>query len=250
MCSTTTPNRPYSNGRPALFQNKDDDFKNKRIRTKKCPNSNKNNNKKSVRFDLKEVTVQPIEPSLSRYSSTLTWLSPNEYAIIQNGVVKTLDLMELQAYSSFESMPSASSSRYCTRGLENFSTTRKGCLKPNVAIRRQNAIRSVMTEQELQRSAAAANDGKHFYNDVKMRETYKTNVTRLNAMKALETGLFDSEIALSMYSEQQLQQQQQHQQQCHAVLTDSSTNLFQKAEKTWSFTTIQSQQNIVTATMA
>ena len=237
MC-TTTPRRPYSNGRSALFQNKDDNFKNKRIRTKKSLN------KKSVGFDP-QVTVQPIESSPSSSSPYSTWFSPNEYAVIRNGVFMTLDLMELQV-DSFELMPSASS-RYCTRGLENYSTTRKGCLKANVTIRRKNAIRSVMTEQELQRSAVT--NGKHFYNDVKIRDTYlKSNVTRLNAMKAVEMGLFDSEMALSVYSEQQ-QQQQQQQQQYHGVLTDS-TNLFQMAEKTWSFTTIESQQNIVTATMA
>lgn len=237
MCTTTTPRRPYSNGRSTLFQNKDDDFKNKRIRTKKSLN------KKSVRFDP-EVTIQQIEssPSSSPYS---TWFSLNEYAIIRQGVFMTLDLMDLQV-DKLEFKPSASP-HYCTRGLENYSTTRNGCLNPDVIIHRQNAIRSVMNEQELQRRAAAS--GIHFYNDIKMREACKSNATRLTAMKAVERGLFDSEIALSVYSEQQQQphqQQQQQQQEC---------NLFQTTEKKWIFTTMSStrrenssQQKIVTTT--
>lgn len=77
-----------------------------------------------------------------------TWLSPNDFTKIKNGVFTTLEFVKLQGDSFGFDTPLAS--RYCSRGLEDYDTEQK-CTKFSTVRRRTEAIQVVLKEQEFQR---------------------------------------------------------------------------------------------------
>jgi len=157
---------------------------------------NKTNKKKklgSVRFGKELVVEEYVIPAPS--TPTSTWLSQNDYRSIQKDFVKVLNQAELQATER--------TSHYCARGLETH------CRVPNqktisynadVIQRRQDRIRIVMAEQESQRLQTNSS-GTFSYNDSKMRDVCLTQSNRLNALRAVELALCDSEAALAVYAE-------------------------------------------------
>ena len=137
-------------------------------------------------------------------SSSTTWLTPNDFSNIRNGVFTTLDMTKQFGYST------PLSSYYCSRGLEDYSTERKGCLKHSAIQRRQTAIRAVLNEQESQRAQRQRQwqrQKQRIYNNInnicdiiKIRQIYK-NQTYSNAVDAICMARIDSEEALAVYSE-------------------------------------------------
>jgi len=164
--------------------------------------------------DQEETMEYESSSSSSSLSSALaaTWLSPSDFSNIQNGVFMTLEMMKLQedrgdcsfGYESYTPY-------YCSRGLEDYHTKQKGCLKLSTIQRRHNAIDAVLNEQESQRQQRGLyynyNNNYNSYmmlEDAKISEVYK-NQTFYNAENAIDMGGKDSEDALAVYSEESSQ---------------------------------------------
>ena len=176
--------------------------------------------KSSVRFNEEVIVHQDQEETTNTESSSSssTWMSPIDFSNIQNGVFITLDRMKLQEDRGNDSFRyqynSTLSSYHCSRGLEDYHTEQKGCLKLSTIQRRQNAIDAVLSEQESQRRQQQQQQQQHtFYNynfnynymnfildDVKISQVYQ-NQTYYNVKDAIEMGGRDSEDALTVYSE-------------------------------------------------
>ena len=140
---------------------------------------------------LKHYTNQEIEAC---------WYTPAEYNNIIEGMYLTLDLMKisLAPYNCLFSNSSSSkckddkssslSSLYCSRGLENLSI--EGGLKHSTRIRRQNAIWSVLDEQNVQYEEAIL-QRTLIYDVVKISNAYRYH-TRIPEKKARSMGRIDA----------------------------------------------------------
>ena len=216
--------RPYYNGRLTFFGNNNNDNDNDigQIKKRRVMKSGvrrvRFNEEVIVRQDQEQEESMEYESSSSSssLSSSLaaSWLSPSDFSNIQNGVFMTLEMMKLQedrgdcsfGYESYTSY-------YCSRGLEDYHTKQKGCLKLSTIQRRQNAIDAVLNEQESQRQQRGLyynyNNNYNSYmmlEDAKISEVYK-NQTFYNAENAIDMGGKDSEDALAVYSEEPSQPQ-------------------------------------------
>ena len=203
MCNINS-RRPYSNGRQTMLGN---DVNNGPIKKRRVM-------KASVRFNnavIIEVHEDDKCTSTGSSSSSSTWLSPNDFSDIQNGVFMTLNMMKLQEDrgDSF-GYDTPLSSYYCSRGLEDYHTEQKGCLKLSTIQRRQNAIDAVLNEQESQRQQqqmqmqmkmrAGMACTYYMLDHAKIGEICKSQ-TYYNAENAIDMGRKDSEEALTIYSE-------------------------------------------------
>lgn len=173
-----------------------------------------------VRFN-DEVIIHEGEKNDSEKSTQFqvssTWLTPNEFTKIRNNILTTLEFIKLQGDSFGVDTPL--SSRYCSRGLEDYDTEQK-CTKFSTVQRRSEAIQVVLKEQEFQRQKLACQlqvlfsqrghykmnrqefiqrfQGRIPLDHSKIGEIYADH-TFLNAEKAIDTGRIDSEDALAIY---------------------------------------------------
>jgi len=128
------------------------------------------------------------------------WYTPAEYNNIIEGLYLTLDLMKISLapynclFSSSskckDDKSSSLSSLYCSRGLENLSI--EGGLKHSTRIRRQNAIWSVLDEQNVQYEEAILQQQRTLIYDVdKIGNAYRYH-TRTSEKKARSMGRIDA----------------------------------------------------------
>ena len=171
--------------------NKDSSDRIKKTETKKRVRFYKKVKVKST-IHIKHYTNQEIEAC---------WYTPAEYNNIIEGMYLTLDLMKisLAPYNCLFSNSSSSSkckddkssslsSLYCSRGLENLSI--EGGLKHSTRIRRQNAIWSVLDEQNVQYEEAIL-QRTLIYDVVKISNAYRYH-TRIPEKKARSMGRIDA----------------------------------------------------------
>ena len=183
--------------------------KKRRITTRLC-----------VRFN-NEVIIHEGEKNDSKKSTqsqaSSTWLTPNEFTKIRNNILTTLEFIKLQGDSFGVDTPL--SSRYCSRGLEDYDTEQK-CTKFSTVQRRSEAIQVVLKEQEFQRQQLAyqlkvmfSQQGQYKLNRQKIIQRFQGRIpldhskigeiyadhTFLNAENAIDTGRIDSEDALAIY---------------------------------------------------
>jgi hypothetical protein len=171
--------------------NNDSSDRIKKIETKKRVRFHKKVKVKST-IHLKHYTNQEIE---------LCWYTPVEYNHIIEGLYLTLDLMKisLAPYNCLFSNSSSKckghkssslSSLYCSRGLENLSI--EGGLKHSTRKRRQNAIWSVLDEQNVQYEEAILQQQRTFmYDAVKIGNAYRYH-TRISEKIAFSKGRIDA----------------------------------------------------------
>jgi len=203
----------------------------------------------SVRFN-DELIIHSTSTT-HQESSSITWLTQNDYSNIQNGIFMTLHAMNMMAVNEEDNVSFYNPS-FCSRGLEDYSTQDKGCLKNYVTTRRKEAVHAVLQEQESQRMEGLM----CYYDDVSIREAYENNPhTLINTNNSISMGRNDSEEALKIYAEQhrsaspmpsQTQTQLQLQPPFSFSLSPKSVmNLFQNNnvhEKKWNFQQPQQQQ--------
>jgi len=186
-----------------------------------------------------------------------TWLKEKDLTKIRDGVFSTLAAMKKKRDCGVR-WTEANERKHCSRGLEDYSIDNQGSLKASTVHRRQNAIRAVLHEQEMQlqrhRQLQARASKKiqqkekakplhHSVLDhVKLSRVYLEQ-TEPNIHEAISMGRIDSEQALAIYSEPPQQQQQQQQQQRRRPSLPSTkmpvtTNpKAKKLESTWGFAT-------------
>ena len=169
--------------------NNNDDKNNTRMKTRK-----------HVRFQ-KEVTVRILNKR--RPPSSSCWLAQKDYDTIQNGIMMTLDFMNLTDDSNNSSTTTTSSSSlslslfYCSRGLEKYSCKdiNRGCLKPEILLRRLHAVHAVLYEHEESQKRREQDQA-----DENIRYAYR-NYTREDTEYALSMGRYDEEDSISMIIE-------------------------------------------------
>ncbi len=146
-----------------------------------------------------------------------TWLTPNEFTKIRNNILTTLEFTKLQGESFGVDTPL--SSRYCSRGLEDYDTEQK-CTKFSTVQRRSKAIQVVLKEQEFQRQQLAyqlqimlSQQNQYKLNRQEFIQRFQERIpldhfkigeiyadhTFLNVENAIDTGRIDSEDALAIY---------------------------------------------------
>jgi len=170
-----------------------------------------------------KITINEVDKS--HYLSTTTWLSPNDFTKIKNDLFTTIEIIKLQE-DSF-GFDTALSSRYCSRGLEDYDTNLR-CTKFSTVQRRAEAIRSVLREQERQRRLLTQQSKQvinfytgclqdnHVGQNEKLQQLHKemlrevvldhsmicqiyTNHTFDNVKRSIDMGRKDSEDALAVY---------------------------------------------------
>jgi hypothetical protein len=167
--------------------NNNDDKNNMRMKTRK-----------HVRFQ-KEVTVRILNKR--RPPSSSCWLAQKDYDTIQNGIMMTLDFMNLTDGFNNSSTTSSSSSSlslfYCSRGLEKYSckVINRGCLKPEILLRRLHAVHAVLYEHEESQKRREQDQA-----DENIRYAYR-NYTREDTEHALSMGRYDEEDSIRMIIE-------------------------------------------------
>jgi len=138
--STTTSKRSQTNGSSVPL-------KKRKLRTVVVPK------KPSVRFNLEVVEHKPrifktpILPSA-------TWLKEKDLIRIREGVLSTLDFIRRRnKFTDEDWNRKKKQQQHTRRGLEDYSLTGpRGSLRSSVVHRRRNAVRTVLHEQERQRS--------------------------------------------------------------------------------------------------
>jgi len=216
----------------------------------------------SVRFNEELQIYRPL-PRKTPLLPFATWLKPQDLSKIRDGVFSTLDAMKRRRESGFDW--SNNGGKYCSRGLEDYSIDQKGSLKASTIHRRQNSIRAVLHEQELQMrrhkelrwTKASKRNNKStprhhsILDHVKLSRVYR-NQTESNIHDTISMGRIDSEQALAIYSEpppsspssSSPQQQQQKRQRLRLPSLQSTskgpnatTPNAKKPETTWGFAT-------------
>lgn len=236
--SPKSSSRPYSSGRPSLFNN--NSGQNMRRKHKNSnyvrkgqqqqqglpsqfdddadqyyhhdPSPQNSQQRRTVHFNEK-VTVY-FNNTYTSTEKKNTYLSLNDLTTIQEDVFMTLEYMNMIDRLGCSHGPSF----LCSRGLEDYSTKNKGFLKESTILRRQNGRYSVLQEQEHQRKQQQrhhqqrcnTNRNDYYYDTDKLRMVYE-QYTLPNAKNAAKLGRYDSEEAFNVYAEEKQQQQQQQQ---------------------------------------
>ncbi|VEU35910.1 unnamed protein product [Pseudo-nitzschia multistriata] len=120
---------------------------------------------KSVSF-FKEVTVRQVlhKNNFTEEEICDSWFQADEYTTIRKSVLKNLDLAKMDLFRE------GPESTY--RGLEKYTST--GGIKESIRRRRQDAIWSVLDEQDLQVDKAEEQQLTYLvYDDKAIREVYK-----------------------------------------------------------------------------
>ena len=195
-----------------------------------------------IQVHQQRVFKTPLLPST-------TWIKEKDLIRIRDGIFSTLEAMKKQRDSGMY-WNDALKGNHCARGLEDYSIDRKGSLKSSTIHRRQNAIRAVLHEQDMQRKhqeRIETSIPKHRRKFLTRHQStlYHANLSRiyqeqtqLNIQKAIDIGRVDSEQAFVIYSERRSQEQSfsEHRRQ---LLLPSFKTLANKRSKqletTWGF---------------
>eukprot|EP00531_Pseudo-nitzschia_arenysensis_P008308 CAMPEP_0116115130 /NCGR_PEP_ID=MMETSP0329-20121206/343_1 /TAXON_ID=697910 /ORGANISM="Pseudo-nitzschia arenysensis, Strain B593" /LENGTH=240 /DNA_ID=CAMNT_0003608543 /DNA_START=120 /DNA_END=839 /DNA_ORIENTATION=+ len=201
--------------------------------------------KPSVRFN-EEAEIHKPRVFKTPLLPSSTWLKQKDLVRIRDGIFSTLDAIKRKKDAGFR-WNDTNKGKHCARGLEDYSVNQKGSLKASTIHRRQNAIRAVLHEQEVQlkrhRQLQAAIP-KHnrklvplhqpILDHTKLSKVYQKQ-TSFNIHEAIHMGRIDSEQALRIYSERS-ELQQAHPRRLILPSTKSSapkTNNNKKLETTW-----------------
>lgn len=199
----------------------------------------------SVRFN-EEVEIHKPRVFKTPLLPSSTWLKEKDLSRIRDGIFSTLDAIKRKKDAGFQ-WNDTNKGKHCARGLEEYSVNQKGTLKASTIHRRQNAIRAVLHEQELQLKyhrqfqATIPEHNRKFIpilDHFKLSKVYQDQ-TSLNIHEAIRMGRIDSEKALAIYSERS-KLQQPHRRRLILPSTMSptpKTNKIKKVETTWGFAT-------------
>ncbi len=193
-----------------------------------------------IEVHKQRVFKTPLLPST-------TWLKEKDLIRIRDGIFSTLEAMKKERDSGM-CWKGALRGNHCARGLEDYSIDRKGSLKSSTIHRRQNAIRSVLHEQEMQLKRIESFIPKdrrtivarcQILDHAKLSRVYQKQ-TRLNIHEAIHIGRVDSEQALAIYSERPLKQQSYSKHRRQLLLPSFrkyENKSTKQLETTWGFAT-------------
>ena len=175
-----------------------------------------------------------------------TWLKEKDFHRIRDNVFSTIDAMKRKRDTGFR-WSDITRRNHCSRGLEDFNLDQKGSLKASTVHRRQNAIRAVLHEQEVQlnchrrlQSALPKHERtfivRHEFvlDHAKLSRIY-IKQTGFNIHEAIHKGRLDSYQAMAIYSERPLQAKSQAQSGHRRRLLLPSKLRAKNRETTWGF---------------
>lgn len=206
--------------------------------------------KPSVRFN-EEIQIHKPRVFKTPLLPSSTWLKEKDLSRIRDGIFSTLDAIKKKRDAGFK-WNDSNKGKHCSRGLEDYSVDQKGSLKASTIHRRQNAIRAVLHEQEMQmkrhrkHQSLISKQNRKFIplhqpilDHVKIFRVYQDQ-TSLNVHEAIHMGRVDSEQALAVYSEPSPPQQPHRRSLLLPSSKPTCTHKISKAKKletTWGFAT-------------
>jgi hypothetical protein len=152
-CATMISHRHYLNKRGTICGDGNSDIPFRPTKKRRIPTNARVQFSEEVIAHQEEKSNDKSNSSKSPRSRPIsTWLTPNDFTKIKNSVFTTLEFIKLQGASFGLDTPL--SSRYCSRGLEDYDTEQK-CTKFSTVQRRTEAIQAVLKEQEFERQQLA-----------------------------------------------------------------------------------------------